>query len=263
MGERGVKISKKLIESWKDKNSGYHSINRKIKLSNATRKNFASGTKLRENQIDNVKNKWKDPNSKYNSLDYRQKLKDNSGKRYVIKVPNESDIICQYGCGQKAKYKFNKINKYCCEENWQSCPNKRKESKKLIEKELSNPDSWFHSKICSDSRRNFMLRGGALHAMMGVNKISKPQLELFKLISKICPYVVLEYPCINYKIDIAVPKLNLAIEYDGSYYHQDKVYDKLRQNRLEEEGWLFLRYEDYIPSKKEVLYDIRQITENK
>jgi hypothetical protein len=34
--------------------------------------------------------------------------------------------ICDYGCGQEAKYKF-KNGKWCCSEKWQNCPAKKKQ----------------------------------------------------------------------------------------------------------------------------------------
>jgi hypothetical protein len=89
---------------------------------------------------------------------------------------------------------------------------------------------------------------------------SKPQVELFKICQKILPYPVLNYPYLNYNIDIAVPSLSLAIEYDGSYWHKDKEYDLKRQKELEEDGWVFLRYTDILPKKKEFLYDIIEVT---
>ena len=87
---------------------------------------------------------------------------------------------------------------------------------------------------------------------------SKPQIKLFKLCCEIFPYPILNYRCLNYSIDIAVPSLNLAIEYDGSYWH-DKEYDDYRQNKLENEGWKFLRYVDKIPEKDKLFFDFKEI----
>lgn len=38
---------------------------------------------------------------------------------------NEEGILCSYGCGRKAKYKFKNGN-YCCEKSIQNCPSKKK-----------------------------------------------------------------------------------------------------------------------------------------
>ena len=56
----------------------------------------------------------------------------------------------------------------------------------------------------------------------------------------------------------------IAIEYDGSYWHNKpeiKNNDIRRQKYLESKGWSFIRYTDYIPSEKELKYDIYNIFE--
>jgi len=262
MNSKSEKISTKLKEVWRDENSKFHSHNRRIKLSDATKRNFAEGTELRKEQISKVKNKWECKNSKYNSIEYRNKLKENSGKRYAIQIDN-NEYLCSYGCGLFAKYYFPKNGKYCCEKSWQSCPYKRKESSTSIKKQYKDVNSWFYSTECSELRRKRMLDGGALQALRSNNTISKPQLILYNICQKIFPYVVLEYPCLNYKIDIVIPTLNLAIEYDGSYFHRDKEFDLLRQQKLENEGWIFIRYKDYIPTKEKLFNDSRKILEIK
>ena len=89
------------------------------------------------------------------------------------------------------------------------------------------------------------------------NNISQPQIELFNICKSILPYPVFEYKDINNKfIDIAIPKLGVAIEYDGSYWHKDHYEDMKRQKLLEDEGWVFLRYRDYLPSNEELLSDV-------
>jgi hypothetical protein len=110
-----------------------------------------------------------------------------------------------------------------------------------------------------ESRRQYMLDGGAAYCNRFIKNPSKPQIALFKLCQEVLPYPILNYPCLGYSIDIVVPQLSLAIEYDGSYWHQDKDYDIKRQKELEEEGWNFLRYIDYIPSKKKLRQQVLDI----
>jgi hypothetical protein len=110
-----------------------------------------------------------------------------------------------------------------------------------------------------ESQRQYMLNGGASHALSFVSAPSKPQLILFNLIQTVAPYPILEYTYLNKSIDIAIPSLSIAIEYDGSYWHQDKEYHEKRQKLLEEDGWKFIRYVDRLPSKKELLKDINNI----
>jgi len=107
--------------------------------------------------------------------------------------------------------------------------------------------------------RQRMLNGGAAHALSFMSNPSKPQVELFHLVQEVCPYPIMNYPCLNKSIDIAIPKLSIAIEYDGSYWHQDQEADDIRQKLLEEEGWIFLRYRDYVPTKNELTHDILSI----
>jgi len=40
------------------------------------------------------------------------------------------------------------------------------------------------------------------------------------------------------------------------YYHKNLEKDLERQKTLEEEGWIFIRYCDRIPTKQEIIFDI-------
>lgn len=51
-----------------------------------------------------------------------------------------------------------------------------------------------------------------------------------------------QYPILSYFVDFALPELKIAIEVDGEYWHQDKGRDRKRQDEIEAEGWLVLRY---------------------
>lgn len=82
-------------------------------------------------------------------------------------------------------------------------------------------------------------------------RISKPQLELYNLVKQIYPDAILEYPFLDYCIDIAVPNKNLCFEYDGSYWH-DQERDKERDRVLEREGWKTFRFIDRLPSLDEI-----------
>lgn len=111
----------------------------------------------------------------------------------------------------------------------------------------------------SEKQSKYMKNGGASYACSYNINPSIPQVELWKLVSKICPYVYLNFPVYDpkcYSIDVAIPKLNIAIEFDGSYWHQDREKDSRRQKELEEIGWKFIRYLDKIPSKEKVKSDI-------
>jgi hypothetical protein len=72
-------------------------------------------------------------------------------------------------------------------------------------------------------------------------RISGPQLKLYEEVKQQYPTAVLEYPVGGFCIDIAVPDLKLAFEYDGEYWHQDKEKDKKRDKVLNSLGWIVER----------------------
>jgi len=109
------------------------------------------------------------------------------------------------------------------------------------------------------NQSNYMLNGGAVKALLGIKSPSKPQLELFEKVKLLFHQIQLNYPSLNRIIDIAIPDLMIAIEYDGSYWHQDEKADKRRQKQLERIGWKFIRYKDYVPKLEELKKDIGEI----
>lgn len=105
--------------------------------------------------------------------------------------------------------------------------------------------------VGSDEHKEWMNNGGAAYCNKFISNPSKPQLELYKKILKLCPYAIINYPSLNYSIDIAIPFLNIAIEYDGSYWHNDN-HDNKRDEKLKKEGWKIFRFTDRIPNIKEL-----------
>ncbi len=99
--------------------------------------------------------------------------------------------------------------------------------------------------------RKRMLNGGAAFANSFNKNPSKPQVELFNLTKSIYNDAELNYPCLNYSIDVAIPSLNVAIEYDGSYWHKNKDKDLERQIEIEQQGWKVIRYET-VPEKEKL-----------
>lgn len=79
-------------------------------------------------------------------------------------------------------------------------------------------------------------------------KISAPQKELFKMVKKKYPTAVMEYPILDYCLDIAIPEMKLCYEYDGSYWH-DIEKDKKRDKVLKKIGWKVIRFIDELPKK--------------
>ena len=116
-----------------------------------------------------------------------------------------------------------------------------------------------HTKEFIDLKRKDMLEWQAAYMNQFIKNPSKPQITLFELVCSVLPYPIMNYPCDNYSIDIAVPKLNLAIEYDGSYWHKNKEYDDKRQKYIENKGWIFIRFRDYTPNRNELLEEVKKI----
>ncbi len=103
--------------------------------------------------------------------------------------------------------------------------------------------------------------GGAAYVFSFIKNPSKPQIKLFNIVKELYPSAVLNFPVkfFNRNIDIAIPEFRIAIEYDGSYWHQNKEDDEKRQKDIESLGWKFIRYMDYIPTKNELQNDINKL----
>jgi len=111
-----------------------------------------------------------------------------------------------------------------------------------------------------------MKNGGHKHAIKFINKISKEELKLGKLVKKLHPNCEYQYSVINYDLDIALPEYKIGIEFDGYYhFHTDeaKKYFKKRRKRIEKEGWKLLSYTMYekLPSLDKLEKDINILIE--
>jgi len=130
-------------------------------------------------------------------------------------------------CNEEFRAKYHK-QKFCCKKCW----------RKYKSKELSN--------------------GKAAWMNTFIENPSKPQVDLYNIVKNIYDDAEINYFTYNFSIDVAVPSKNIAIEYDGSYWHKGKeVEDKKRQDILESKGWKFLRYVDYVPSESDLCEDIK------
>lgn len=210
---------------------------------------------------------------------YQRKLVGEHNPNYV--GAHNYKIICKT-CGEKFRGHKNRI--YCSNK----CKSKDMQSENFIKYQKSpklgssNPN-WKGNKmrkVCPNCNEVFrgkritqrfcckncmqedfsrrMENGDAAWLNQFIKNPSKPQIELFNLISNIFPGAYLNYPAGRYSIDIAVIDENLAIEYDGSYWH-DEEKDRIRQEYLEEKGWNFLRYVDRVPTEEEIINDFRKL----
>jgi very-short-patch-repair endonuclease len=115
-----------------------------------------------------------------------------------------------------------------------------------------------------ESARIRMINGGFDKAHKAIKKISKQEKEIREMVTKIYPTCIFQYKVLNYFLDIAIPEYKIAIEYDGYYHFNCKEnidYYNNRQNKIENEGWIFLRYTmfDKFPSIKKIYLDIKKI----
>ena len=139
------------------------------------------------------------------------------------------------------------------DKNPQKDPEIRKRTSETLKKKIKENGHWLKGKTYeeimgskrAEERKKELKKSGA-YGQSITPKISAPQLELFKMVKEKYPTAVLEYPVLDYCLDIAVPELKVCFEYDGSYWH-DIEKDKKRDEVLEEMGWKVIRYVDDLP----------------
>ena len=108
-----------------------------------------------------------------------------------------------------------------------------------------------------------MLNGLALKMIKSIKKTSNEEIKLRNMVRELYPDCEFQYPVLRYSLDVAIPDKKIAIEYDG-YYHFDteehKQYHKVRQEKIEKEGWKFLRYTifDKFPDLEKLKGDIAE-----
>ena len=209
------------------------------------------------------------------AMELKRKAKDFIDNRPDLKYQTKGKTYEEIMGKEKAKQRKNKLRELKGEKNPFFGKNHTEKTKNIIRekwtierREQARQDmingkanyiaSFINREKLSEKLRIWMKDGHAAYMNMFIKNPSKPQTELYNMILFLCPYAIINYPCLNYSIDIAIPFLNLAIEYDEPYWHQDKEADKKRQKKLEEEGWLFLRYE-IIPTKEQLLNDVNKI----
>jgi len=119
-----------------------------------------------------------------------------------------------------------------------------------------------------ESLRRKMLNGQSLKMIKAIKKISNEEIRLRNMVKELYSNCEFQYPVLNYSLDVALLNEKIAIEYDG-YYHFDttehKEYHKLRQEKIEKEGWKFLRYTmfDKFPSLEKLKNDLSNLERKK
>lgn len=96
-------------------------------------------------------------------------------------------------------------------------------------------------------------------------KPSKIQIKLYNIILSKFPDAIMEVSCGNYFIDIVIPSINIAIEYEGFYWHHNREdFDNKRQKYIESVGYKIIRYRgkkkvDVLPTKEEIFKHIEEV----
>lgn len=114
--------------------------------------------------------------------------------------------------------------------------------------------------IIRQKQKEYMLIGGASLALSKSENPSKPQVILFNLVKELYPTTILNHRLteINRVLDIAIPELKLDIEYDDSYWHQNKEADIIREEQIRKLGWNIIRFVDHIPTKEILIIKIKE-----
>ena len=118
-----------------------------------------------------------------------------------------------------------------------------------------------------EQQRQRMLNGQAAKMNKCIKNPSKPELMLREMIKQLYPEAEPQFTIFNYSVDIALTEQKIAIKFDG-WYHFDteehKEYHKFRQEKIEKEGWKFLRYNisQPFPFKEQIKNDINKLLED-
>jgi len=111
-------------------------------------------------------------------------------------------------------------------------------------------------------RKSISMKNGEAAWMNSfITNPSRPQTSIYENVKFLFPdkTVIINYPYLNFSLDIVILEHKVAIEYDGSYWHQDKEKDLKRQQELEEDGWKFIKYIDKTPSSEKLKEDILKL----
>jgi very-short-patch-repair endonuclease/endogenous inhibitor of DNA gyrase (YacG/DUF329 family) len=104
---------------------------------------------------------------------------------------------------------------------------REKATKSLVENYRENPERRLNARM-------------AKHRKSGV--MTWIEQRMAQLLDQLGIAYVFQYPILRYDVDFAILGLKIAIECEGEYWHQDKEKDLIRQKRIENEGWVVLRY---------------------
>lgn len=198
-------------------------------------------------------------NKKYGGIGFRSK-----------ELAKKSNDVTKEKFGVENVMKNSKISNLFKGLNGIPSKNKSPERAKKISKALKGRPSSLKGKtyleIHGHEKTKRLIEEKRISGAIACSKCTNPsipQVQLYKLTKEIYSESILNYTVDWYCIDIAIPSKKIAIEYDGSYWHQDTKKDLERQKDLEKMGWKFIRYIDKLPSKDSLINDIQTLETNK
>ena len=127
-----------------------------------------------------------------------------------------------------------------------------------FESPLQSPD--IQQKIINTN----MERYGVPYAILSTSiQISSQQRKIYELIKQKYSNAELNYPFSNCLLDVfvCINNINIDIEYDGGYWHQDQQQDIRRDKFLQAQGFKVLRIRSghKIPSEEELFFAINEL----
>jgi len=193
--------------------------------------------------------------SKYEKV--KEKKEDTSLKNYGVRCSFEAEEV-------KEKKIVSYLKNFGVDNPSKSEKIKEKKAKTCLKN--YNVDSPFKSEqIREKSEKTMIEKYGVKYATQLVRRPSIPQIVIFRNVKELCLDTELEYPFLNYTLDIAILSLKIDIEYDGFRYHQGReLHDKKRDEELKKRGWRIIRYKgiegkDIVPTKDQILKDIQNL----
>jgi len=104
-------------------------------------------------------------------------------------------------------------------------------------------------------------RSGGTGCPFCTNPSSTPELRIFSELKTIFPSALHRKKINGHEVDILIPELNIAIEYDGEFWHRKKQKQDLRKNEMLKDKVTLIRVRDKgLPLLTE--NDIKQTTRN-
>lgn len=168
--------------------------------------------------------------------------------KFGVESTNQLDVV-------KEKKKDTNLEKYGVESSFQRLEVRKKIKQTWLDK--YGVDHPVKNKKIQEKIQKTLSRNGN-------TKTSTQQLAIYNMLKDNNYMVELNYPFSNVSLDVAIfiEDLKIDLEYDGSYWHQDKTdYDRRRDEFLKSNGYKILRIKSRrdIPSLEEIEFAIDKL----